>query len=258
MDGLEHWVSSPAPSADFGQLAGMLENGLADFFVYPLEMVPYQKSDYIVVTAIAGRAAPGWTLLVHQDFHDAGKILQVPAGGELVVSLETTANWLKQIRPDIRYTVLPEAHFFFTGNQLDNTKAWLLPTHFVQANATTLPYWLDRDILPEELPGLPGQGAIALLAAKDNILVRRKLNQVHQRALVAYCNIERGIDRDLRAPTHEPFLVYCKKADNRPFELYLKMTDEKNGLQSFHLNSATHLNLRNEVEGMLGRIRDRE
>jgi hypothetical protein len=248
---LDNWEATVAPTFDFGQLAGMLEKGLADFFVYPLEMVPYSRSGEIVVSALAGRMEPGWTLLVHQDFHDAGKLLQIPSGGELVAPIQTAAKWLKEIRPDVKYTVMAEPASFFTGEQLDKTRAWLLPTYLVKANASALPYWLDRDILPEELPGLAGQGTIALVTTRDNILVRRRLNQIHQRNLVAYSNAERGVDRDLGAPVSHSFLVYCKKAENRPFELFFKMVDKQNTLQSYHLSSGTHLNLQKELEGMM-------
>ncbi|MCB0663493.1 MAG: hypothetical protein KDC24_12185 [Saprospiraceae bacterium] len=241
-----------AASTDFGQLAGMVEQGLADFFVFPLEMIPYKRSEKMVVTALAGRPTAGWTLLVHQDFHDAGKILQIPAGGQLLVPNGTVANWLKEIRPDIKTTILPEPTFFFTGQQLDPSKAWLLPTHLVQAAKASIPYWLDRDILPEELPGLAGQGAIALVAPKDNIVLRRKLNTVHQRDLVPHCNVERSIDRDLRDALADPFLAFCKKAANRPFELFVKMLDKDKALQSYHLSSGTHLNLKEELERMMG------
>jgi porphobilinogen deaminase len=236
-----------AVSASFSALGQVLQNKEADTFLFPLEMIPIQRPEELVVTALLKRYQPGWTLLVHQDFHDAGKILQVPNGGSIMCTSPVISEWMKNIRSDISYKVLPDPTFFFTGEMLEKSKAWILPSYLVEANQEDLKYWLQREILPEELPGLPGQGALAVVCRKEDIFIRRKFNGLHLRELVPVCNVERRILKEVAQPENKALLVYCKHEESKPFELFLKIKSEEMGVVTKHISSATHLNLVKEA-----------
>ncbi|MEZ4950820.1 MAG: hypothetical protein R2769_13340 [Saprospiraceae bacterium] len=239
----KHFSVSP----NFQGLSQLLIKNEADAFLFPLEMIPIQKQENLVVTALLKRFQPGWTLLVHQDFHDAGKILQVPAGGTIMCTSPIISEWLMSIRSDITYKVVPDPIFFFTGAMLDKSKAWVLPSHLVEANQEDLKYWLQREILPDELPGFPGQGALAVVCRKEDIFIRRKFNSLHDRSLVPVCNVERSILKDIALPEKKALLAYCKHEEAKPFELFLKIKSEGMGVETKHISSATHLNLVKEA-----------
>lgn len=219
----------------FQSLSEALLNEEINAAIFPLSMIPIEKPEGIVITALAKRHAAAEILLVRKEHVVENKLLKLKEGASVSVFTEMQKAQLFQFRPDLEITLLDWSYFFKNDDLNFETDGMILPVAFAEKFKHD---HIEFPLQPSEFIPTPGQGVLAFLTLKNNLPIRRILKEIHQKEVSACTNIERGIQKAL------PYNVaaFCNKNSQGHFQV--SAVSAKDGkLAHFKTASSTSLNM---------------
>ena len=216
---------------------GLLKKEIA-CAVFPLSMIPIEKPEGIVITALSKRQEAKDILLVKTAEASEGKLLKLKEGGSVSVFTEMQKIQLLQFRPDLKITKLDWSFFFENDDLKFETDGMILPAAFAEMFEHN---YIKFELQPSEFIPTPGQGALAFLTLKENLPTRRFLKKIHQREVSACTNIERRLQQQLDHPT----ACFCFKNSEGHFQAWA--TAFSTQLKYSKIASRTSIDLVNKI-----------
>ncbi|MCS7037317.1 MAG: hypothetical protein RMJ33_07010 [Saprospiraceae bacterium] len=203
---------------------------------------PAQGDEPVAVAAILSRAHPFDLLVWRPEAADLRKDFFLKKEAVVLGATTLQRAQIAEFRPDLHWEepllALPEALQRLSQGAAEalitSEAAW----HASGANLNGF----QRAVLhPRECTPAPGQGALALLARRDDKPTRQWLQRAHQPALSACTNVERRLLREIQK--HWPgaiFSAYVEQGANRTFHFFTAVVWPNGCLQRYRLSHSTH------------------
>ncbi len=235
------------------EIEDALLRGDVDMAVHSMKDLPTTQPEGLAVTAVSYRENPADWLLVRPDAVDEGQLFKLKKNPVVGTSsarrkaqiLDFRADsQIKDIRGNVPTRVEKLRHGEFdaillAAAGLSRLELYLSDLHIIKFN-------------PKEFIPAPAQGVLAFQTLKDDVEIRRLLQQIHHPAVSAVTNVERKVLKLLEGGCHLPLGVYCERDMQGNYHVYAAMAASWNApLQRAQLSSSTSFNLAERVLAQL-------
>lgn len=226
-----------------------LLRGDVDMAVHSMKDLPTTQPEGLAITAVSYREDPADWLLVRPEMVEPGKLFQLKANPVIGTSSARRKAQMLDFRPDaqlkdIRGNVPTRIEKLRNGD----FDAILLAA----AGLTRLELDLsDLQIVkfnPREFVPAPAQGVLAFQTLKDDVEVRRLLQQIHHPEISAVTNVERKVLQLMEGGCHLPLGVYCERDAAGNYHVWAAMATHWDApVKRVRLSSSTSFGLANQV-----------
>ncbi len=171
----------------------ILLSGYADAAFSFLEDLPVEQPEGLLVAAVVDRSFPGEWLVVSPAATDPNQLFKLAEKASIWAPDPRQQSQMKDFRPDVQFDDCPvsepEAWECLLSGEMP---AALLSASFVMEQQTLPETFHLQKFNPKELIPAPGQGALAVVACREDHSTRKILQGVHRPEISALTNIERG------------------------------------------------------------------
>lgn len=227
------------------EIEDALLRGDIDMAVHSMKDLPTTQPEGLAITAVSYRENPADWLIVRPTAMQEGQLFQLKKGAIVGTSSARRKAQLLDFRPDI---VLNDIR----GNvptRLDklrqgNFDAIMLAGAGLSRLEIDLSEWRIVAFNPREFVPAPAQGVLAFQTAKDDLPLRRILQQIHHPEVSAVTNVERKVLKLMGGGCHMPIGVYCERDAAGNYHVWAAVADTWDApLRRAHLSSSTHFRL---------------
>ena len=178
------------PSGQISDLYDSLLNDRIDVAVADLQMIPVHNdtNQEIVITALTSRKNAGESILADPSMLDSSLELKLKSGIKVAVSCVRQQALLYDIRPDITGVLL--AYSEMKNLEETGVNAAILQNEYIEDSQHN---YEVISLHPREWTPAPGSGIIAYLTHRDNMLLRKTLQSIHNRGTMEVSNVERNL-----------------------------------------------------------------
>ncbi|HMO40021.1 MAG TPA: hydroxymethylbilane synthase [Saprospiraceae bacterium] len=237
------------------EIEDALLRGDIDMAVHSMKDLPTTQPQGLAITAVSYRENPADWLIVRPTAMQEGQLFQLKKGAIVGTSSARRKAQLLDFRPDIilndirgnvptRLDKLRQGNFdaiMLAGAGLSRLEIDLSEWHTVQFN-------------PREFVPAPAQGVLAFQTTKDDLPLRRILQQIHHPEVSAVTNVERKVLKLMGGGCHMPIGVYCERDAAGNYHVWAAVADVWDApLRRAHLSSSTHFNLAERMVEQLQR-----
>lgn len=198
-----------------------LIDGSVDIAVHSLKDMPTTQPDGLVLGAVLERADPADWLIVNRSSMDPDQDLSLKTNPIIGTSSARRKAQILQFRSDAvikdirgnvptRLRKLAEGQFdgiLLAAAGLTRLELDLSDFHVIKFNA--------REFVPA-----PAQGVVAIQCRVEDIVSRRILKKIHQKAVSRISNIERGVLKMMNGGCQMPLGVHCQRDINNNYHVF--------------------------------------
>jgi len=227
---------------NFGIYQSYLVEGKCDILALPLEQVPTELSESIVISALSEREHTGYTLIIKENIYDAYSDLRVKPHSYIGVRSSDIKVQILEMNQDLIMVVDPT----FTITDITNGD--------LQGIVISIEEWLkiEKDhsslrsipIHPKEITPLPGSGVWAFLCNKEDIPLRKHLKKIHHPNIAKATNIERTLLKHFHTDKNLRLSAYCDYDKNGYFHIFATLYNvSKTNLKKTNISQSTSFNI---------------
>lgn len=234
--------NSNSLSDNFGMYQSYLIDGNCDILAIPLDKVPTELSESIVITALSEREHTGYTLIIKENIYDAYSDLKVKPHSYIGVRSSDIKVQILEMNQDLMIVVDPT----FTIADLTNgdlqgivisTEEWLK----IEKNHSNLK---SIPIHPKEMPPLPGNGVWAFICNKEDIPLRKLLKNIHNPNSAKATNVERTLLKHFQTDKNLRLSAYCDYDKNGYFHVFATLYNvSKTTFKKTNISQSTSFNI---------------
>lgn len=231
------------------EIEDALLESTVDIAVHSMKDMPTSGTEGLALTAVSARENPADWLLVRPDRVAADTLFQLPPGAVVGTSSSRRKAQLLSFRSDLaladlrgnvptRVNKLREGHY----------DAIVLAAAGLQRLQLDLSDLVLVKFSPKEFVPAPAQGVMAYQARKNDIPVRKILQEIHRPDVAACTNVERKVLQLLGGGCHMPLGVYCERDPEGNFHVWAAMAETWDApLKRVQRSSSTQFELAEEI-----------
>ncbi|MFN7116203.1 MAG: hydroxymethylbilane synthase [Saprospiraceae bacterium] len=226
-----------------------LLRGDVDMAVHSMKDLPTTQPTGLAVTAVSYRENPADWLLVRPETMEEGQLFKLKKNPIVGTSSARRKAQILDFRPDsqiqdIRGNVPTRVEKLRNGD----FDAILLAAAGLSRLELDLNDLHIIKFSPKEFIPAPAQGVLAFQTLKDDVEIRRLLQQIHHPEVSAVTNVERKVLKMLEGGCHLPLGVYCERDAQGNYHVWAAMAESWNApLRRARLSSSTSFNLAERV-----------
>lgn len=236
----------------------ILLSGYADAAVSFLEDLPVEQPEGLLIAAVVERSLPGEWLVVSPSATDPNQSFKLAEKVRIWAPDPRRQSQMKDFRPDLQFddrpVSEPEAWECLLSGEMP---AALLRASFVKEQQTLPETFHLQKFNPKELIPAPGQGALAMVACREDHSTRKILQGVHRPEISALTNIERGCLRMTGNAFRGKLGVYGERDAHGNYHIKAVWAPYIGHLRKASLSSSTNFQLAERILSELGILQEK-
>ncbi len=233
-------VSETTTFSDSEITAALLRGNLHAAFL-PLNQLPTRLPEGLAITALSQRDQPADVLAYRPEAAEAGKIFKLKSGAKVGAATALRRAQLLDIRPDLALYAQAGPFQDLREAPLD---AWILAAADAALGPTEQRKLEMLELQPREFIPAPGQGVLAWLCLRDDLVVRRAMKPLHHPEVSVCTNVERRVQQALG--DEQSVGVFVERDAGGNFHAFAALAAES-GLRRVRLSQSTHLGLGDRI-----------
>lgn len=235
------------------EIEDALLESTVDIAVHSMKDMPTSGTEGLALTAVSARENPADWLLLRPDKVVENTLFQLPQGAVVGTSSSRRKAQLLSFRSDLqladlrgnvptRVNKLREGHY----DAIVLAAAGLQRLHLDLSDLAIVKF------NPREFVPAPAQGVMAYQTRKEDIPLRKILQEIHRSDVAACTNVERKVLQLLGGGCHMPLGVYCERDSEGNYHAWAAMAEAWNApLRRVQRSSSTQFELAEEIVKML-------
>jgi hydroxymethylbilane synthase len=217
-------------------------------FIMPLELLPVSPDKHLTISALTERQEPAISFYLRKSVIDPTQDFRLALNTRVLVSGIRFKHQLHFYRPDLQITVEKDAKNILSEFKENNYDAFIIPDSFDNFETENHSDFEKIVLNPSEMIQAPGAGALALVAEKTNIPLRKHLSKIHHHETAICTNIERGIQQLVPEKFRKLLSAHAQKIGQNNYQIAASFGDaDIIPFQRINLTSATYVGLAENV-----------
>jgi hydroxymethylbilane synthase len=219
----------------------LLLSGTTDVAVHSLKDINVVPIEGLCIGALSERNDPSDVLIYKKDAVDENLLFKIKRGAVVGTSSLRRKSQINNYRDDlvvvnVRGNIDERIGMLNSDSQLDG---------IIIAKAGLDRLKLDLSVFnvirlhPKEFVPAPGQGVIACMVRKEDMVLRKILSGIHHMEVAHCTNVERGILAQLGGLCKSPVGVYCEKDLRGSYHCVLSMLKDDRMIRVKYSQSTT-------------------
>jgi hydroxymethylbilane synthase len=233
--------------------ANSLLHGAEDAAITPLENLPVHQTEGIVIAAIIERQNPAECLVVSPKARDEAMLFKLREQAIVYTRTMRQQAQMNDFRPDVQFLEqLDEKEGMWQLLETGRLDAAILPAYTLTLAGEKFSDFHFQYFHPREFVPAPGQGALAVLACREDTAIRKILQAVHKPDISGLTNIERGCLRLAGESFNGKLGVYAERDKQDNYHVRAVVADGSGNLRRTSLSSSTNYQISERILKELG------